>query len=87
MRIGRILAGTALGAVLAVGTVAVPAHAATAPATRTVSAAAPTAMEFYDDYWTQAECLRVAKEGQAAGMWKIYSCQKSAWDWDLYVGY
>ncbi|MFD7505974.1 hypothetical protein [Streptomyces sp. NPDC059850] len=87
MRIGRILAGTALGAVLAVGAATVPAQAATTPAPQTVSAATPMAMEFYDDYWTQGECLSVAKAGVKAGMWRIYSCQPSVWDWDLYVGY
>ncbi|MFJ1597864.1 hypothetical protein [Streptomyces sp. NPDC088261] len=87
MRIGRILAGAALGATLAIGTVAVPAQAATAPTTGTVSAVSPLAMEFYDDYWTQAECRSVGKQGVSAGMWRIYACEPSPWDWDLYVGY
>ncbi|MFF7617983.1 hypothetical protein [Streptomyces lavendulae] len=44
-------------------------------------------MVFYDDFWTQSECVAVGKQGQSARMWKIYSCQPSLWDWDLYVGY
>ncbi|MGP3921943.1 MULTISPECIES: hypothetical protein [unclassified Streptomyces] len=44
-------------------------------------------MEFYDDFWTREECEKVGSDGVAQGMWRIYDCQESWWDWDLYVGY
>ncbi|WP_331763828.1 hypothetical protein OH738_40590 (plasmid) [Streptomyces hirsutus] len=88
MRIRKLLASVTLGSALLVGGLAVPAQAAPAPATQAVSAATVMGeMVFYDDYWTHSECQRVGRDGQKAKMWKIYSCQESIWDWDLYVGY
>lgn len=88
MRIRKVLAATALGAALVAG-VAVPAQAAApAPAARAVSATtAMGEMVFYDDFWTHSECQRVGRAGQKAKMWRLYSCQESFWDWDLYVAY
>ncbi|MEU7506335.1 hypothetical protein ACFZBM_39330 [Streptomyces lavendulae] len=71
---------------LAVGTVA-PAQAVTTSTPKAASASVMGEMVFYDDFWTQSECVAVGKQGQSARMWKIYSCQPSLWDWDLYVGY
>jgi hypothetical protein len=41
-------------------------------------------MKFYDDYWTKAECERVASWGKANRGWTITVCQESLLDWDLY---
>ncbi|MEV5977897.1 hypothetical protein [Streptomyces sp. NPDC052114] len=43
-------------------------------------------LTFYDDYWSQNECESVGRAGVDKGMWKVYECRESAWDWDLYVG-
>lgn len=41
-------------------------------------------MKFYDDYWTLQACKDVGEWGKSAGKWKVYVCQASPWDWDLY---
>ncbi|MCX4971081.1 hypothetical protein OHA98_41455 [Streptomyces sp. NBC_00654] len=88
MRIRKLVAGVTLGSALLVGAVAAPAQAAPAPATQAVPTAGVMGeMVFYDDFWTQSECRQVGRDGQTARMWKVYSCQESLWDWDLYVGY
>lgn len=75
MSIRRLLAGAGVGAVLGLGVLAAP------------SAQAAGNMEFYDDFWTKQECEDVGSDGVEKGMWRIYDCQESWFDWDLYVGY
>ncbi|MFE7558362.1 hypothetical protein [Kitasatospora sp. NPDC057500] len=87
MRIRKLLAGVTLGSALLVGGLAVPAQATAAPVPQAGSVAVMGEMVFYDDFWTHAECQKVGRDGQKAKMWKVYSCQESLWDWDLYVGY
>ncbi|MFF9573472.1 hypothetical protein [Streptomyces sp. NPDC014685] len=79
MRIHRVLAGLGVSAVLGLGILATPAQAAE-PAQ-----ASAQGMVFYDDFWTKAECEKVGRQGQAQGMWRLYTCQESLWDWDLYI--
>ncbi|MDX3538471.1 hypothetical protein PV721_29820 [Streptomyces sp. MB09-01] len=101
MRIMRnVLGSVGLTAALALGITLTPAAAAAPAATPPAASpavASPVSasqqfgtlgnMEFYDDFWTFAECDRFGRSGMSKGKWWDYDCQESWLDWDLYVAY
>ncbi|MCQ8195149.1 hypothetical protein [Streptomyces rugosispiralis] len=87
MRIRHTLATVALGGVIALGAMSVPAQATSADAEitapRTV-AEEPT--QKYDSYVTLGECKSVGANGELHGRWLAWKCVK-ALRWELWVRY
>ncbi|MFI1867288.1 hypothetical protein [Streptomyces jumonjinensis] len=83
-KITTLLVTGAVGAVLALGALTVPAQAA-AP----VSADTQTAQqrEFYDDYWNKGDCIDTGNWLVRTGQYGHFVCEEDwlSGDWNLWV--
>lgn len=91
MRKRKVLVGVALGSVVLLGGLAVPAQAAAPAEVGAVSTQAKSTVPdaqgwyLYDYYFSKSECNQQGRMGLENGHWRKYDCRNGSWvPWDDY---